>query len=323
IGQSECNLSLFFSTIIHHLAFKSSFSFSPTVNLVSAVILSRGNCGLSRCISRYLVAMATADLLVVITDAILTRINFLYFPVCFLDLTPVCSLGSVLLCAAGDASVWLTVVFTFDRSVAICIQKLRSCYCTDRTAYFIYKPFAIINKIPWGCEARLSFHTAPTWAAFDLIHTILTPFTPFFLIFLLNTLTVRCIVRASMIRRRLRGDRGIQEHRDSKMENRRKSIILLFTISGSFIAMWVTYVGVFLYRRIINSFTYSGYQDPLFVAERLSYMSQLCSCCTNTCIYAVTQSRFRQQLNNLMSPTYSSHKQRDPGSIHSCVRTKP
>ncbi|XP_048378117.1 probable G-protein coupled receptor 139 isoform X2 [Stegostoma tigrinum] len=39
------------------------------VNLIAIVILSRGNCGLSRCISLYMLAMATADLLVIIINA--------------------------------------------------------------------------------------------------------------------------------------------------------------------------------------------------------------------------------------------------------------
>ncbi|XP_067865930.1 probable G-protein coupled receptor 139 isoform X1 [Heterodontus francisci] len=44
-------------------------------NLLTIVILSRGKCGLSKCISRYMVAMTTADLLVLIFDVILYEIK--------------------------------------------------------------------------------------------------------------------------------------------------------------------------------------------------------------------------------------------------------
>ncbi|XP_067857679.1 probable G-protein coupled receptor 139 [Heptranchias perlo] len=45
-------------------------SFGFPANLVTIVILFRGKCGLSKCISIYMVAMATADLLVIIFNVI-------------------------------------------------------------------------------------------------------------------------------------------------------------------------------------------------------------------------------------------------------------
>ncbi|XP_038654756.1 uncharacterized protein LOC119966865 isoform X2 [Scyliorhinus canicula] len=51
------------------------------VNGVAIVILSHGNIGLSTCTTRYLLAMAMADLLVIITEVIFNRINSYYFPI--------------------------------------------------------------------------------------------------------------------------------------------------------------------------------------------------------------------------------------------------
>ena len=59
-----------------------------TVNGFAIIILSRGNCGLSTCTAQYLAAMATTDLLVIITDVILRRINDYYFEISFLWITP-------------------------------------------------------------------------------------------------------------------------------------------------------------------------------------------------------------------------------------------
>ncbi|XP_032883681.1 probable G-protein coupled receptor 139 [Amblyraja radiata] len=282
---------------------------------MAIVILSRGKCGLSRCITLYLVAMATADLMVIFTDVILYTIISFHFPGTYMDTTPARSLLLVLLSAATDVSVWLTVTFTFDRFVAICCQKLRSKYCTTETAtvvltvvsvvlslkniplYFIYEPEYIVDDVPWGNTISLSFYTETAWVAFDLFCITLTPCFPFLLILLLNALTVRSILVTGKIRRRLQKSSNCEDRNDPEMEKRRKSIILLFTISGSFVVLWMTRVLHFLYYRITNKHDLTG---PGHIAEQTGYMLQLLSSCTNTCIYVVTQTRFREQLRDAL-----------------------
>ncbi|XP_067875331.1 probable G-protein coupled receptor 139 [Heterodontus francisci] len=286
------------------------------VNLVAIVILSRGKCGLSKCITLYLVGMAVADLLVVITDPILRWTLPIYFPDTFLNITPVSSLIITLKFVATVVSVWLTVAFTFDRFVAICCEKLKTKYCTEKTAavvlgtvsvlgcfeslpwYFQYEPAYIIDNVPWGCVVKLSFYTSPTWAVFELFHYILTPCAPFFLILLLNVLTVRRILVSSRVRRGLQGRSKGENHKDPEMESRRKSIILLFSISGIFLLLWVIRLVYSIYARITDTWQYSSYTDPHFITDHTSLMLQVLSSCTNTCIYAVTQTRFREELKS-------------------------
>ncbi|XP_067865179.1 probable G-protein coupled receptor 139 [Heterodontus francisci] len=282
------------------------------VNLVEIVILSRANCGLSTCTTRYLLNMAMADLLVIITDVILWKISFYYFPGSFLDITTVCSVIYVLTCAARDCSVWFTVTFSFDRFVAICCQKLKTKYCTEKTAavvlattcilvclknvpfYFTYEPGEIIKNVPWFCYSKPSYYLEPGWMAFDWLDTILTPVLPFALISLLNTLTVRYILVASRVRKRLRGQSSGENFSDSEMENRRKSVILLFTISGSFILLWLMYVMHFIYYNITGS-NPECYTDALYIFQQAGVMLLSLNCCTNTFIYGVTQAKFREQ----------------------------
>ncbi|XP_048381316.2 probable G-protein coupled receptor 139 [Stegostoma tigrinum] len=107
------------------------------VNLLAIMILSRGNCGLSSCTTCYLVAMAASDLIVLISEVILRQINAYYFPLSFLDITPVCSIIYVSSTAATSCSVWFTVTFSFDRFVTICCQKLKTKYCTKRNAVVV------------------------------------------------------------------------------------------------------------------------------------------------------------------------------------------
>ncbi|XP_067865083.1 probable G-protein coupled receptor 139 [Heterodontus francisci] len=284
------------------------------VNLLAIVILSRGKCGLSTCTTRYLVAMAMADLLVIITDVILWRFKDDYFPWTFLDITPVCSVIIVLSRVATDCSVWFTVTFTFDRFVAICCQKLKTKYCTAKTAavvltttcillcfknipfYFTYEPGWITDNVPWGCYNKLNYFTEPGWVGFDWFDTVLTPLLPFALILLLNTLTVRHILVASRVRKGLRGQSKGKNHSDPELESRRKSVILLFSISGSFILLWLVFVVQFLHYIFEGAIlTFSVY-----VFQKVGSMLRLLSCCTNTFIYGVTQSRFREQFKSMV-----------------------
>uniref|UniRef100_UPI00398F3E52 probable G-protein coupled receptor 139 n=1 Tax=Pristiophorus japonicus TaxID=55135 RepID=UPI00398F3E52 len=285
------------------------------VNLVAIVILCRGKCGLSTCTTRYLVGMAAADLLVVTTGVILRQIRRYYFPWSILDITPVCTVIYLLSCVAADCSVWFTVTFTFDRFVAICWQKLKTKYCTGRTAavvlatscillcskniphYFTIEPGYIIDNVPWYCSLIPAYLTEPGWLGFDWFDTVLTPLLPFTVILLLNALTVRHILVASRVRKGLRGESKRGNGSDPEMESRRKSVILLLTISGSFILLWLIIVIDFFYYSI-TGINPSDYSDSLYQFAEVGFMLQTFSCCTNTFIYGVTQSKFREQLKS-------------------------
>ncbi|XP_067882257.1 probable G-protein coupled receptor 139 [Heterodontus francisci] len=287
------------------------------INLLAIVILSRGKCGLSICTTRYLVAMATADLLFIITDVILGRISYYYFPGSFLDITPVCSVIAALRYEATDCSVWFTVTFSFDRFVSICCQKLKIKYCTEKTAavvlattcillclqnipfFFVYEPGEIIDNVPWGCYIMSSYYTEPACMVFDWFDIILTPLLPFTLILLLNGLTVRHILVASRVRKGLRGQSKGENRSDPEMESRRKSMILLFTISGSFILLWLMFVIYFLTCNI-SGLNLEDYTHPFYIYGQVGLMLQVLSCCTNTFIYGATQSKFRVQVKNVV-----------------------
>uniref|UniRef100_A0A4W3GXW8 G-protein coupled receptors family 1 profile domain-containing protein n=1 Tax=Callorhinchus milii TaxID=7868 RepID=A0A4W3GXW8_CALMI len=227
-----------------------------TGNLLTIVILSKGNCGLSKCITHYLVAMAAADLVVVVADVILTRMNFLFYPVCFLDLTYICAVGTSVQCVAADCSAWLTIAFTFDRFVAICCPRANATYSSKRTAAV---PLLVIGNMSWFCKAKESFYTSLGWAMFNWIDIILTPFIPFFLIL-----------------------------------NRRNCVILLFAISGSFMLFWSAYVVYIIYGQTVNYY-YTDYNHPIYILYHTAIMLQLSNSATNTCVYAVTQTKFREE----------------------------
>ncbi|XP_062894257.1 probable G-protein coupled receptor 139 [Mobula hypostoma] len=282
------------------------------VNLVAIVILSRGKCGLSTCTTRYLVAMAAADLLTIVTEVILSQINEYYFPLNFLDIIPVCSVTDVLMSTATDCSVWFTVTFTFDRFVAICCQKLKTKYCTGKTAavvltttgvlfclknvprYFTREPQVVIDNVPWFCKIKDNYFTDPGWTGYDCLDTVLTPFLPFAVILLLNALTVRHILVASRVRKGLKGQSKGENCSDPEMESRRRSVVLLFTLSGSFILLWMTIVVNVIYYQVSGKGF--DFNDSEWIFHYFGVLLSDFSCCTNTFIYAVTQSKFREQI---------------------------
>ncbi|XP_048409394.1 probable G-protein coupled receptor 139 [Stegostoma tigrinum] len=286
-------------------------------NVVTIVILSQKTCGLSRCVSHYLVAMAIADLLVIIFDLILRHIPF----VCleerhFLEDIPVCNIHAILLYAATDCSVWFTVTFTFDRFVAICCPNLRSKYCNVKTAaavlatvtgvsclknifwYFMFTHKYHNKSRPWFCWVTWDVRFSSAWGALELCHYILTPGVAFILILLLNVLTVRHIAVTSRSRRRLHQQSNRRNAKDPEMKSRQNSIILLFLISGNFILLWAVSM-VYSINWRMNFLGNETVYLPLFVMD-LGYMLQMLSCCTNTLIYVITHPKFREHLKNIV-----------------------
>jgi len=257
------------------------------------------------------------DLLVVILDLILRHI-----PIVFVDQFDfvrsirVCNIHAVLLYAATDCSVWFTVTFTFDRFVAICCPKLKNKYCCKKTAAVVLGTVTVLSSMnnifwyfmllgeywlmnfPWFCGFTRDVVGSPLWGTIEFLHHILTPCIPFVLILLLNAFTVRHILVSSRARRRLQARSSGESPRDPEMESRRKSIILLFVISANFILLWSILMVYSVWGRMYDML-YQSVWINVFVQE-LGFMLQLLSCSTNTAIYAVTQTTFREKLKNVI-----------------------
>ncbi|XP_059497159.1 probable G-protein coupled receptor 139 [Stegostoma tigrinum] len=261
--------------------------------------------------------MAVLDLLVVIIEIILSQIKDDFFPPSFLDITPVCRVHYALRRVAIGCSVWFTIMFTFDRYVTICCEKLKAKYCTEKTAavvltttgsllclkniptYFRLKPVLIIDGIPMYCSNSDAYYYDPVWKGWKRFEKFLTPLFPFGFILFLNTLTVRQILVASQVRKRLKGQSNGENSSDPEMESRRQSVILLFAISGTFIFLWLWY--------ILN---YFGVDDPLdsygeYIFSQCAYMLQNLTCCTNTIVYVASLSKFREKLRNPLEAIFT------------------
>ncbi|XP_072356952.1 probable G-protein coupled receptor 139 isoform X1 [Scyliorhinus torazame] len=291
--------------------------FGVPANFLTIVVLLRGGCGLSKGITLYLAGMTTMDLLVIIFNVIIYYILWYYFPDSLLHYTPIASVNEVINYMVVDCSVWLTVAFTVDRFVLLCCQELREKYCREKTAavvivtvcvvfcfkniplYFAFEPIYTINNVGWGINFKPTYFTLPGWVTYDWLSTVFNPLLPYFLIIFLNALTVSHIVMANRTRRALQGQHNSKNSDDPEMQSRRKSIILLFSISGTFIVLWMPYVVFFLISRITDKlYDPDQHTDPLHIVGYTGDMFQLLSSCTNTCVYALAQTKFREKLKN-------------------------
>lgn len=255
--------------------------------------------------------MAGADLLVIIFCVVLNQLVLFYFPYSVLLHYSVCALSSIVNAAAVDSSVWLTVAFTFDRFVAICCPRMKLRYCTEKTATRVVTTLCAVNylrNIPRYFTYELARSPGPfpicrlrnvcsksLWAVYMWTGTVLTPLIPYVGILLLNALTVRHILVTSRARKSFRGTGGGGQQVDTEMENRKRSMVLLFTISGSFVILWIPRVVDFVYQEILLEMT------PNLKVSQVGAMLMYLNSCSNTCIYALTQAKFREQVYELVT----------------------
>ncbi|XP_072356577.1 probable G-protein coupled receptor 139 [Scyliorhinus torazame] len=304
--------------LIKEIYFPVIATIGVPANMLTIVVLCRGKCGLSKCISFYMLAMATADLLVMIINVMVNHIFSYNFPLSFLSHTPVCKSILYLATVALELSIWFTVSFTIDRFAVICCQKFKAKYCTERTVvvvitifsvlvvlknvpfFFAYEPQQIIDNMQWGCRSGVAFFSSPIGATFFWFHITCKVCLPFTLIVLFNSLTSRRIIMASRTRKKLRSDKA-EEKSDAEIENRRKSIILLFTVSGTFLLVWLTAVVSFVTTGLITPRSYRGDRtNPDYIASESRNMLKFLSSCLNPWIYAATQRKFREDLKKVL-----------------------
>ncbi|XP_059498748.1 probable G-protein coupled receptor 139 [Stegostoma tigrinum] len=268
-----------------------------------------------------MLAMVTADLLVMLINVILFHIVSRLFPYSFLSYTVVIKLILYMSCTNVYLSVWYTVCFTFDRYVAICCHKLKTKYSTVRTAsrviiivsvlvylenipfWFAYEHQRTIKNIQWGFRPSVIFLTSPVGAMYSRLQNVLVTWIPFILILLFNGLTARHIVISNISRRRLRAQQA-ESQTDPEMKSRRKSIVLLFLVSGSFMLLNMTSA----VSSLINTLAVLDqihYTSPPYIATETGYLLTHLSSCTNTCIYAMTQTRFRAELQNVLNSPWT------------------
>ncbi|XP_059188381.1 probable G-protein coupled receptor 139 [Centropristis striata] len=267
---------------------------------------------LSRSSTFYLMAISVADTLVLIFIVVLELSVKYHQQEPFWSYEPWCSLRDIFNYGACNASTWLVVVFTVERFVALHTWKMKTKICTLRCAALTTAAvflFSHLFAIPYYWSNASVYENNQTRciykpeASTQFIHALVGLQTleayilPFFIILTLNGLTLRLISRSNRVH--------ITSHLTSRVNKvmpllhsrKRKSVVLLVTVSMSFVLLSITraITQIILRTTHMYSLDRNDYNHRINIAADTGTMLSLSNAAANMYLYACTQSKFRQE----------------------------
>ncbi|XP_070575991.1 thyrotropin-releasing hormone receptor-like [Ptychodera flava] len=290
-------------------------------NLVTILVFSSWDRKAKTPGSFYLVAIAIADLIFLISIGLLRELMTIFVPYGHWSHGPLCRYNAVISSAAHSAVIWLVVAFAVERHIAVChplrkrylstIQRTRiiisliyiSCtilavpkffdlkyirvtYTTNNNNTTVTKSYDICIYSDHGGEI---FRIATEWG------TTLLIFVPYITIITLNALVIRALRRRNNFLRSLSSRVGI------KVKRRQHTItMVLLTVSFSFILSWGPTLCIKFYS-CIQSMGVEIKSAPLAIGV-LQLTSQVCenfNCAINFILYCILSSRYRNSLSRL------------------------
>nr|XP_033484477.1 probable G-protein coupled receptor 139 [Epinephelus lanceolatus] len=281
-------------------------------NVITFLILWRRNCMLSRSSTFYLMAMSVADSLVLIFIVVLELSVKYHQPEPFWGYEPWCSLRDVFNYGAYNTSTWLVVVFTAERFVAIHMWKMKTKICTQRcaawttTAVFL---FSHLFAIPYYWSNASVYKNNQTMCVYNpaassqLIHalvglqTLQAYILPLIIILTLNGLSLRLISHSNRVHITAHVTSRVNKVVPLLRSRKRKSVVLLVTVSMSFVLLSVTRAVTQIVVRTtpMYSLDRNDYSLLINVAADFGTMLSLSNAAANMYLYVCTQSKFRQE----------------------------
>lgn len=282
--------------------------------MVTFLIILRRNCLLSKSSSLYLMAISVADNLVLLF-IVVVELSLKYHqweP--FWSYEPWCNLRDIFTYGAYNASTWLVVVFTVERFIAIHTRTLKTKVCTQRCAsWTVMSVFAFSHlfAIPYywsnasvhkNNQTRCIYnHKAPPYFIHTLVwlQTLQCYIIPFFIILTLNGLTLRLISLSNRVHATGHVTSGVKNKVSPLLRSRkRKSVVLLVTISMSFVLLSVTRAITQILLRTTHMYKMdrNDYSVAMNIAADIGTMLCLSNAAVNMYLYVCTQGKFRQEL---------------------------
>uniref|UniRef100_A0A8K9WKR6 G-protein coupled receptors family 1 profile domain-containing protein n=1 Tax=Oncorhynchus mykiss TaxID=8022 RepID=A0A8K9WKR6_ONCMY len=278
-------------------------------NIVTFLIFWRRNCLLSKSSTFYLMAISVADTLVLIFIVVLEITVKFYQEEPFWSREPWCRLSDIFSYGAYNTSTWLVVVFTAERFIAI-----KTKLCTPRSALAAITTILLLSHllaIPYyWTNVSVYDHNQTKWACIyepeaphGYVHalvgaqTLVAYVLPFLIILTLNGLTLRQISLSNRVHVLTAANLTSGAYRVTPLlrSRKRRSVVLLVTVSMSFVLLSVTRA---ITQIIIRTFFYgqdrNDYNLQSNVAADIGSMLSLSNAAINTYLYACTQAKFRQ-----------------------------
>ncbi|XP_023278568.1 probable G-protein coupled receptor 139 [Seriola lalandi dorsalis] len=281
-------------------------------NTITFLIIWRRSCMLSRSSTFYLMAMSVADNLVLIFIVILELSVKYHQQEPFWSYDPWCSLRDIFNYGAYNASTWLVVMFTVERFIAIHTWKMKTKICTPRcaawtiTAVFLFSHLCAIPYYWSNASVYVNNQTRciyKTEAPFQFIHTLVWFQTlqayiiPFLVILTLNGLTLRLISLSNRVHITADLTSRVNKVMPLLRSRKRKSVVLLVTVSMSFMLLSVTRAITQIILRTTHMYTFdrNDYYHQINIAADTGTMLSLSNAAVNMYLYVCTQSKFRQE----------------------------
>ncbi|KAM6977815.1 putative G-protein coupled receptor 139 [Aplochiton taeniatus] len=286
-------------------------------NIITFLIFWKRNCLLSKSSTFYLMAISLADTLVLVLIVVLELVVKYYQREPFWSLQPWCGLREVFNYGAYNASTWLVVVFTAERFLAIHLCRIKTKLCTSKRAFLIIGGIFLLsnllaipyywsnvsvsygvsskNQTKWRCiytRKGPHFVHALVWTQTMLVYVL-----PFLSILTLNGLTLRQIFLSNRIHATAELTPGYFKVKPLMLSRKRKSVVLLVTVSMSFVLLSITrsITQIILRTTHIDGIDRNNYNLQINVAADIGTMLSLSNAAVNMYLYACTQAKFRQE----------------------------
>lgn len=295
-----------------------------SANIVTFLILLRRNCMLSKSSSLYLMAISVADNLVLIFIVVIELSLKYHQREPFWSYEPWCNLRDIFTYGAYNASTWLVVVFTVERFIAIHTKTLKTKVCTQRyaawtvTSVFVFSHLFAIPYYWSNASARQNKQTICIYnhkALPFFIHTLvwlqtLQCYVILFLIILtLNGLTLRLIALSNRVHTTSHVTSEVKSKISPLLRSRkRKSVVLLVTISMSFVLLSITRAITQILLRTTHMYKIdrNNYSVGMNIAADIGTMLCLSNAAANMYLYVCTQGKFRQEFFACVRQMHSS-----------------
>ncbi|KAM9429313.1 putative G-protein coupled receptor 139 [Salvelinus alpinus] len=285
-------------------------------NIVTFLIFWRRNCMLSKSSTFYLMAISIADTLVLVFIVVLEITVKFCQEEPFWSREPWCRLRDIFSYRAYNTSTWLVVVFTAERFIAIHTWTIKTKLCTPRSALAAITTILLLSHllaIPYyWSNVSVYDHNQTRWACIyepegphGYVHalvgaqTLVAYVLPFLIILTLNGLTLRQISLSNKVHVVTAADLTSGAYRVTPLlrSRKRKSVVLLVTVSMSYVLLSVTRAITQIIIR--TTFVYgqdrNDYNLQINVAADIGSMLSLSNAAINTYLYACTQAKFRQK----------------------------
>ncbi|XP_041361116.1 FMRFamide receptor-like [Gigantopelta aegis] len=221
--------------------------------------------------------------------------------------------GRVISDTAGNTAVWITVIFTIERYVAVCHPMKGKAWCTvtkARVASFLALVFCTANTIPelfeltirmssdgsWRCKKTDMARSTSYQIGYNWWYVTLFTIVPFVFLIIFNSQLIRSLLRAKKKRQvLLQNNSG--NVKNSREEN--KVTLMLVTIVIIFLVCQLPWTVLLLYRSYLDD---NGYYVPVTeikIAGNICNLLVQINASVNFYLYSFFSRKFRKTFTNI------------------------